>query len=301
MVGTVAGVRRAFFIALVASGCGTQTLDPPTTTTFGGDRPVELVVPKRYDHAVPTPLVVLLHGFAAAAYLESAYVGLEAIADEKTFLYVAPEGLLDADGRRYWNGTDACCDFYDSGVDDKGYIVDLVDEIASEYNVDPDRVHLFGHSNGGFLAYRIGCEAPQRFASIVSLAGLSFRDGARCDPATALSVLQIHGTDDQIIPYEGGARPEVGRPHPSAPESTAAWAGYVGCGASRTEMERIDIDTSIRGEETIREKHEGCPEGIDVELWTVEDGGHIPTIDISDHGESFNRRVWDFMRRHPRN
>ncbi|MEQ1833377.1 MAG: prolyl oligopeptidase family serine peptidase [Candidatus Eisenbacteria bacterium] len=58
----------------------------------------------------------------------------------------------------------------------------LVDEIAKYYTIDPKRVFLVGHSNGGAMSFRLGCDAPERFAAIVDLAGPFFMDATKCKP-----------------------------------------------------------------------------------------------------------------------
>lgn len=288
---------RWLFLLLLA-GCGTRAA-PPTRTIFGGDRPVELQVSRRYDHDEPSPLLVLLHGYGVAAEWEERYLGFGEIVDEQNYLLVAPNGTRDADKRYFWNATDACCNFYGSEVDDVGYVVGLIDEISGEYNVDPDRIYLFGHSNGAFLANRIACEHSEQLAAIATLAGVTWIDDDRCAPTSRLSVLHIHGTDDQIIPYDGGQREGLA-PHPGATVNTGYWASDLGCGEARQEVERIDVDASVPSDETVVQRYEECPEGVDVELWTIEDGGHIPTVTTGRDPNTFARRVWRFMEAHPK-
>jgi polyhydroxybutyrate depolymerase len=64
------------------------------------------------------PLVLVLHGYSgdAAGYLD--YFRIEPLAETRGFLVCHPEGTVDSQGWRFWNATEACCDFYGSGVDD---------------------------------------------------------------------------------------------------------------------------------------------------------------------------------------
>lgn len=254
---------------------------------------------RRYDHGVPSPLLVLLHGYGVAGEWEERYVGFGEIVDEQNFLLVSPDGTRDQDKRLFWNATDACCNFYGSQVDDAGYVVSLIDEISNEYNVDPDRVFLFGHSNGGFLANRIACEHSDRLAAIATLAGVTWKDDEACQPDSELSVLHIHGTGDEIIPYEGGQREGLA-PHPGALENVGYWASDLGCSTTREEVDRIDVDASVPADETRVERQTGCPAGVDVELWTIEEGGHIPTVTTGSDRNTFARRIWRFMEAHPK-
>src|SRR5690606_19654583 len=108
-----------------------------------------------YDPAAKAPLVVLLHGYGSSAVQQERYFNLTPESDRRGFLYAIPDGTTDRDGKRFWNATEACCDFYDSGVDDAAYLDRLLDTVTSAYSVDAARVYLVGHSNGGFMAYRM--------------------------------------------------------------------------------------------------------------------------------------------------
>jgi polyhydroxybutyrate depolymerase len=128
---------------------------------IGGERPVTVVVPSSYDGS-PTPLVVLLHGYGASAVLQDIYFGLSALAESRGFVLALPDGTLDTSGRRFWNAGDACCDFGEAEVDDVGYLTSVLDELEASYAIDPKRVFFVGHSNGGFMSYRMACDLAGR-------------------------------------------------------------------------------------------------------------------------------------------
>ena len=132
---------------------------------------------------------------------------------------------------RFWNATDACCNFFGSNVDDSGYLRNLIDEIARQLNVNARRIHIMGHSNGGFMAYRMACDHADLLGSIISLAGASFEDPSRCGPSGPVHTLQIHGTADTVVLYNGGDF--FGQIYPSAVGSAQRWATYDGCTLDR--------------------------------------------------------------------
>ena len=132
-------------------------------------RPYQYKVPSRYDAAKPTPLLILLHGFGASGSLQELYFNFSALAEKQTFLYAYPDGKQDPAGLRYWNAMEWCCDFFKSGVDDVAYIKAIIDDMSGKFNVDPKRVFIVGHSNGGFMAHRLACELSDKVAGIVSL------------------------------------------------------------------------------------------------------------------------------------
>lgn len=87
--------------------------------------------------------------------------------------------------------------------------------------MDDSRVYVIGHSNGGFMSYRMAYEHSDAVAAIVSLAGANHAD-QRDPPPYPVHVLQIHGTDDTTILYRGGEINE--NRYPSAMASVSRWA-----------------------------------------------------------------------------
>jgi polyhydroxybutyrate depolymerase len=265
-------------VVLVLAACGSTPAPASSTVTIDLDgRPFRLHVPSGYDEATKAPLVVLLHGYTSSGTEQEEYFQLEAESDRRGFLYAIPDGTLNPIGERFWNATPACCDIYNSGVDDSAYLARLLDTIAAKYSVDPSRVYFVGHSNGGFMALRMACDHADRVTAVVSLAGAATADPAQCEPARPVSVLQIHGTSDRTILYEGG--PST-RPYSSAEGTVALWRGLDGC-ASRadTSAPPIDLESMLDGPETtVTAYHEGCRAGTRAELWSIQDGSHVPAL-----------------------
>ncbi len=257
------------------------------------DRPYGLKVPSGYDGQHPVPLVVLLHGYGSNGSAQNTYFRLGDEADRSGFLLASPDGTRDYLGNRFWNATDACCDFYLRGVDDVAYLDAVLDDVGARYRVDPARVFLVGHSNGAFMAHRYACDRPGRVAAIVTLAGMQWKDARHCGASSPVSVLHVHGRRDGTIDYEGGSTPKG--PYPGAVETVGTWAAKDGCPGSLVPTDRrIDLDRMVAGAETTVQRYEGCT-GADVELWTIEDGGHIPAFN-----GNWAPSIWEFMAAHPK-
>jgi len=256
---------------------GDRDTAPPDAPTgmddspLGGDRPAQVILPPDYTPDTPRPLLVLLHGFSATGPIQDLYLGLTPEASAKGFITIVPDGTINQLGLHYWNASPSwCCDFGGSGVDDSGYLLALVDEASARFAIDPDRVYLVGHSNGGFMSHKMACEHADRFAAIASIAGSLPLEAADCAPSEAVSVLQIHGTLDALVLFPGS----LGL-YPGAEEVMRRWAGHDGCQAlPRTAGER-DFDAAALGDETLVQEYPGCASGA-VALWKMRGSSHVP-------------------------
>ena len=195
-----------------------------TPVPTGGQRPVTVRVPSGYRTGSPAPLLVLLHGYTSDATAVDDYFHLQPVLDERGVLYVVPNGTPDRAGDQFWNATDAGCDLYHSGVDDSGYLQDVIHQAQDRYSVDPRRIFVVGHSNGGFMAYRMACDHSDTVAAIVSVAGAMYDDAKKCSAAQPVSVLQVHGTSDRTVPYQGGTIDGI--KVPGAMTTVVDWATF---------------------------------------------------------------------------
>jgi polyhydroxybutyrate depolymerase len=238
--------------------------------------------------------VILLHGYGITGAMQEDFFHLGRLADDRGFLLAYPDGTIDADGKHFWNATDACCGFGRSTVDDSAYLATVIARIEAEHRVDPARIYLVGFSNGGFMSYRMACDHADLIAAVVSISGATFLDTASCNPTEPVSVVEIHGTLDEAIAYEGGTFRD--RPHPGAVETVADWAAANGCsGAPTTAPTTRDLNRQIAGDEAVVTQYEGCPPDGAAELWTIPGGTHIPEL-----SSTFTAQVIDFLLAHPK-
>lgn len=257
-------------------------------------RPYAVTVPSKYDPTVATPLVVLLHGYGATSKIQDNYFKISALAETKTFLVALPDGLKDAQDKQFWNATDACCNFLGVPTDDVAYLGAVIADMKAKYNVDPKRVYVIGHSNGGFMAHRLACELSKEIAGIVSLAGATYADAAKCKAADPVAVLQVHGDADETIAYPGGRISQSLPTYPAAKATVATWAAKNGCAGDLVETStKLDLDTKLAGDETTVARH-ACNSGA-AELWTIAGGAHIPSLQ-----PTWASLIYGFLEAHPK-
>ncbi|MBL8909641.1 MAG: alpha/beta fold hydrolase [Archangium sp.] len=240
-------------------------------------RPFAERVPVSYVPGTPTPLVVLLHGYTATAATQDAYFQLSALAQSRGFLLALPDGTRDSSAQQFWNATNACCGFGET-VDDVAYLTAVIEDMKKRFTVDPKRIFLIGHSNGGFMSHRMACDRAGLIAGIVSLAGAVWNDASLCMPSERVNILQVHGTIDAVIAYAGGAN--VGNVYPGAETTVQTWATKNGCtGSMLTPIGGdLDLTSSLIGDDTSRLQFTGCPTGGSAELWRINGGSHVPAF-----------------------
>lgn len=261
---------------------------------YPGERPFTLVLPSNYQPGTPAPLIIGLHGYTAESPYAQNYFALGKVADEKGILTVYPSGSKDTNGYLFWNATPACCNFDSNSVDDEAYLLSIIDSVSKDHTVDLARIYIIGHSNGGFMAHRMACNQSDRIAAIVSLAGATYSNPKSCNPTSPVSVLQIHGSNDEVISYTGGYL--FSSAYPSARRTIDLWGKLNECGKKPYRvLPRLDLDRKISGLETTVLRYKGCKTGANSELWTINKGKHSPELSAT-----FAKSVIDYLLAHPK-
>jgi polyhydroxybutyrate depolymerase len=241
-----------------------------------GRRRTALVhLPRRGSGRVP--LILALHGMNGnGAFMES-YSGLSRIADREGFAIAYP----DSDGPR-WRISAS------EPPSDVRFLDGLVDRLGGSACIDDDRVSAVGVSNGGGMAARFACEADDRLAGLVSVAG-GYRSLPRCQAQRAISVLEIHGTADPVVRY-------YGRPG----DSSGNVLGWVGRWARR-DLCPPAARRQSRGPNVQRLDWGPCRAGTAVAHLRIIGGQHAwPGATPADRGPSFgvsaSEEAWSFLR-----
>jgi polyhydroxybutyrate depolymerase len=306
-------VVRALVVAGVLGALWLQARRPDAksaaaaTNALVAARPYRLKAPTTVDPRRTYPLVLVLHGWGGTSEHIEGYYQLDPLADELGFLVAYPEGTEETHRRhfwgghrRFWNATDACCNFYGSTVDDVAYLDAVIDDVSAHHRVDPKRVYVMGLSNGGYMSHRYACDRASRVAAIVSQAGALWADATRCKPSEPVAVLQIHGTDDEMVPYGGKARSLHGESLlPSARQSASSWAAFDHCdptpdtSAPPRDLVVGGFRDDVPDAETTTERWTGCR---GVELWTMRGAGHVPLP----RQPLWGRTIYDWLASHPK-
>lgn len=192
---------------------------PPGETTdatiVSGDRQRTylIYVPETYDGTVSVPLVLNFHGLGSNAAQQHIYAGLVPIAEREGFIVVSPDGVNNS-----WLIT--------PGVNDIQFTRDLVAGLSEALCIDPGAVFSTGMSNGGFMSAALACAAGDLVAAVAPVAGVLGPTAICGEP---VPILQFHGTNDAVVPYEGGTISATGGPFGGIEPIMEDWAEHNGC------------------------------------------------------------------------
>jgi polyhydroxybutyrate depolymerase len=271
----------------------------------GLTRQYKVHVPPGYNPNTPTPLVFCIHGLGQDGLLFCVSgVSMPAKSDKEGFIVVMPNGYQNS-----WNAGTCCGGAADMKLDDVAFFRAMFGELSKHLNIDKNRVYATGLSNGGYMSYRLACEASDLFAAVAPSAGaigmddigggtVANGDFEACEPTNKISVLDIHGTEDPLIPYST-QKPSLER-----------IATKDSC---KTTTHPATQPTS-QGDATCV-SYDDCPSGVDVTGCSIKGGGHVwfgsPNCGTGADGACAivganstsidnTNAIWDFFKAHPR-
>jgi len=158
-------------------------------------------IPENYNHSIPTPILFAFHGFGGSNNFIMNSAEFNEIADQENFIVVYPQGSLILNLLAHWNvgGFTQI-----SNTDDVAFVDYLISSLSEMYNINLDRVYATGMSNGGFMSFLLACQLSNKIAAIASVTGsMTTQTLNECDPQREVPILQIHGTNDPVVPYNG--------------------------------------------------------------------------------------------------
>lgn len=263
-------------------------------TVDGKARSYRLHVPVGYDPAAagPAPMVLSMHGMGGNAATHLLFTGVTSDADANGYVVIAPEavgGMWDlpaADGSE--------------GVrtPELAYLDDVLADAGSRLCLDPTRYYASGMSLGSAMTLVLACQPERRFAAFGGV-GASFYDNA-CNDAPPAPLIYFHGTDDDVVPFEGGqARGFLVEP---VTETMDAWATHNAC--AKPPSENVTDDVILTTWAT-------CTNNAAIDFATIVGGGHtwpgspLATSELAEQylgpttaTVSANAAMWQFFSRY---
>ncbi len=285
-------------LALFVTGAAhAQSFYTGTIQSGSLTREYRVYIPAAYNANKAVPLLFNLHGYGSNNLEQDFYGNFKPIADTANFLIVMPNGTYDQQNKRYWNNF-----LVSSSVDDVAFISNLLDTMMTKYSIDTNRVYSTGMSNGGFMSYALACGLSNRIAAIASVTGTMVTPNLNnCTPGRAVPVMQIHGTADNTVPYNGLAVSAF------VPIETLVetWVNKNGCNPTPI-LTAVPNNSTTDGCTAERFLYENGIEGSTVEFYKITGGGHTwpgAAINVGVTNQDFSASfvIWRFLNKYKLN
>jgi len=289
---------------------GTYVVNMPLDAD-GYRRSYRVHIPAGYRPAQPAPLVVVVHGAFSTARDMEEETGFSQLADKEGFVVAYPDGIGILGFLQHWNAGHCCGKAAADGVDDVGFIADIIEHVTGYASIDDSRVYMVGFSNGAMLTHRFAAERTELLAAAASLAGAIDSADNSSEPGwqmpaagSSLPIIMFHGLQDERIPYgeahaDGTSRL---RGYSTVADASRYWWSRNGCDQHHRSDVAANAGISI-------DTWSGCHENVSVQLFTLTEWGHRwpgpyftdrvePRDDL--HGFDAATIIWSFFQSHRR-
>ena len=304
------GIGQFILLSVVlASGCDTDSGWRPsgspapirrTTIVDGVEREYFLYGSLEQATRGDVPLVFNLHSTSGTPHGQMRLSGWAALIEKNELVVVAPTGVyIDYREKPTWNA-----DMDPNGVDDVGFIRQLVETLPSELGIDRKRVYVLGYSAGARLASRLACEMPEMIAAVAAVAGVQYPDTLQydkgCGGARPVPLLAFHGTEDHINDFyhQGSSSPRYWKT--GVEEAIRGWVLHNGCDGPPS--------ITMVADHVSRESYGPCADNTEVVFYRVVGRGHEwPSLkkrrnallrNLGIGAGQTSQEIWEFFKRH---
>ena len=254
------------------------------------------------------PVLLHLHGGGGTA---KGTIGLtfgrfNELADEEGFMVIYPQAIEKNwnDGRKI-DGVKSTVE----NIDDVGFIAEIINEVKNKYSIDDSRIFTTGMSNGGFMSTRLLCDRADLFrGGAILTATLSETYFPECKPSKPTAVLVMNGTDDPLVPFNGGPIKVLKKDRGSiisTSDMISFWEKENGCTSKKPSKYLEDLKED--GTRVKVDEYANCNDRGALILYTIEGGGHTWPGGKQYLGEKIIGKtsrdinacdvIWDFFKR----
>lgn len=263
---------------------GTGTISEHKFKHKGIEYTYYLYMPK--DLPKNAPLVMVFHGYGANRFPAISY-GINPIADKNGFAVCYPCGPKDFKGQHCWAVGYSFHIEKNWTRDDVGFTKKLVKHLQKQYGFSKHNVFATGHSNGGEMSYLLAYKAPDIFAAVAPISGLTMEWMYReLVPKSPIPLMEVHGTKDTTSKWNGDPDNKDGwGEYISVPRAVSLWAAVNRCTHEITE------ELPVIRNKVIAHRYVDGINGNQVWLYEIVEGTHSwPNKDMNTAAE-----IWKFF------
>ncbi len=252
----------------------------------GLTREYSIYVPESYDGTTSFPLLFNFHGGGGNIAFHIAIADMSPIADTANFIVVYPQARPDPSDGNSFNWIPKVPGTFD----DVPFISSLIDRIASNYQIDQNRIYACGYSLGGDMSFELACKLNNKIAAIAPVARtMQANPDSFCFPVHPTGILSILGTDDITSPYNGITYLGI-EYYLSAAATHSYWATHNLCNTNAT---MNTVSPSV--ERYTWSTESGCAY---VEELKVIGGGHDWPGSFGNMTIDASEEIWQFVSRY---
>ncbi|MGQ8336064.1 extracellular catalytic domain type 1 short-chain-length polyhydroxyalkanoate depolymerase [Sunxiuqinia sp. A32] len=244
-------------------------------TWQGIKRDYLIYLPPSFETNKTLPLLFHLHGGGGTAggTVKLTFGEFNRLADQYGFIVVYPNAVS-----KNWNdGRTQNLKHGNEYIDDVGFISKIVESLIERFPIDTNRIFTAGMSNGGFMSSRLLCDRADLFrGGAILTATLSKEYLPQCDPQKPVAVLVMNGTDDKLVPYEGGQIMVFGRSRGEIISTDAFidfWNEHNGCMQAHPKID-LPNNNQIDGTTVSIFEYSSCSPRGALTLYKINGGGH---------------------------
>jgi len=295
VIGPVLAMLGIPLLLVLVDAVSFRVVNRPTGSFMSSGRKREYVlhVPRSYDPAKPTALVISLHGAGLWGAAQRETSQWDRVADQYGFIVVYPSGE-GGGGPRVWHEGGGA-----EPSRDVRFISELIDTLEARYNIDPRMIYANGLSNGGGMSFALSCTLSDRIAAVGMVGAALLVPFSWCTDQRPVPMIAFHGTADAAAPYKGGFSWVAPQRFQGVRAFTASWARRNQCGPN-------PVDAVVATDVT-RLAYTKCADDAAVVLYTIRGGGHtwpggqpLPEWFVGRTSNSIDASslMWGFFRAH---
>lgn len=239
----------------------------------------------------PSSVLFNLHGYGSNALEQMYYTNFNNLANtkENNFILIHPQGAplntVLTSSSSHWNSGGWTIG---STVDDVDFIDTIIALVSQKYDLNQNRIYSTGMSNGGFMSYHLACNLSSKIAAVASVTGsMSSETYESCNPDHPTSILQVHGSIDATVPFDGNSALGMR----SVNDVMDYWKLYNACDVDPTSIiiDYFDIEIAVQ-----HDTYSNCLNDVNVELYKIEGMGHTWPYK-GRYGISATEIIWEFI------
>ena len=247
-------------------------------------RLVYVKTPQNLNSSLSYPIVFFFHGAGGSGQDFLYNNNIIELINSEEFIGVFPNGHSNnGSNGGFWNlGSEP------TNADDVEFVDLIIDQLVTSPLIDTSKAYAIGFSNGSGMVNLLG-KSTSHFNAIAPLFSQQILSTGDLTPTKAISVFQVNGEVDGIIPLNGGAS-SVGT-FMSAQNSALNWANHFNCNSTATQ-ENLNWGNTVLNSFTFS----NCDDNHEIKYLTALNTDHSFT-DKQTESVAFNQ-IWEFFKQY---